>query len=47
MVPYFAGPRRSNTVYRGYRLPYEWIPQLATPVEVAVTPPLLENFTLQ
>lgn len=28
-----------NDVYRGYRLPYEWIPQLDQPDEVAVTPP--------
>ena len=28
-----------NDVYRGYRLPYDWIPQLDQPVEVAVTPP--------
>jgi hypothetical protein len=26
-------------VYRAYRLPYEWIPQLARPAEQAVTPP--------
>jgi hypothetical protein len=29
----------ANSVYRAYRLPYEWIPQLARPTERAVTPP--------
>jgi len=29
----------SNSVYRAYRLPYEWMPQLQKPVETAVTPP--------
>lgn len=28
-----------GTVYRGYRVPYDWIPQLAKPAEVAVKPP--------
>jgi hypothetical protein len=28
-----------NAVYRAYRLPYDWIPQLKRPVEQAVTPP--------
>jgi hypothetical protein len=31
--------RRSNGVYRAYRLPYEWIPQVPRPQEQAVTPP--------
>jgi arylsulfotransferase ASST len=46
MNPLFAGPRQSNDVYRAYRLPYEWIPQLARPAEKAVTPPALGNFAL-
>ena len=29
----------SNAVYRAYRVPYEWIPQLQKPAESAVTPP--------
>lgn len=33
------GGRRSNAVYRAYRLPYGWIPQIPPPREVAVTPP--------
>ncbi len=28
-----------STVYRAYRVPYEWIPQLAKPREIAVKPP--------
>lgn len=47
MVPYFSeGPRSSNSVYRAYRLPYDWIPQLERPVEKAVTPPALADFQL-
>lgn len=37
--PVFSGARGSNAVYRAYRLPYDWIPQLERPAEVAVTPP--------
>ena len=42
--PVFSGARRSNGVYRAYRIPYEWIPQLPVPDEVAVTPPSLVDF---
>ena len=28
-----------NNVYRAYRVPYDWVPQLAKPVEQAVVPP--------
>jgi hypothetical protein len=44
--PLFAGPRSSNDVYRAYRLPYDWIPQLARPAEQAVTPPAPGDFAL-
>jgi len=30
----------SNAVYRAYRVPYEWIPQLQKPAETTVTPPV-------
>jgi outer membrane protein assembly factor BamB len=40
------GPRPTNSVYRAYRLPYEWIPQLERREETAVTPPALEEFVL-
>jgi hypothetical protein len=46
MNPLFAGPRQSNDVYRAYRLPYEWIPQLTRPTEKAVAPPVLGNFSV-
>jgi len=42
--PLFTGPRASNSVYRAYRLPYTWIPQLARPLEKVVTPPPLGDF---
>lgn len=29
----------SESVYRAYRLPYDWIPQLAKPAGTAVKPP--------
>jgi len=35
-APVAGGPFPSPAVYRAYRLPYGWIPQLATPVEVAI-----------
>ena len=44
--PVFSGARGSNAVYRGYRLPYGWIPQLAAPDEIAVTPPEPGDFRL-
>ena len=47
MSPFFgAGRAASNAVYRAYRLPYDWIPQLARPQEHAVTPPALGDFKL-
>jgi hypothetical protein len=46
MYPQFAGANASNAVYRAYRLPYGWIPQLTRPVERRVTPPPLGDFRL-
>jgi hypothetical protein len=38
--PFFTtGPNRTNRVYRAYRLPYAWVPQLERPVERAVRAP--------
>lgn len=37
---------RSNSVYRAYRIPYEWLPQIAKPEERAVTPPPAGEFVL-
>jgi hypothetical protein len=45
VFPMFTtGARPTNSVYRAYRLPYEWIPQLARPKEQAVTPPAVGKF---
>ncbi|MBP2641000.1 MAG: hypothetical protein H6Q66_1951 [Firmicutes bacterium] len=34
--PYWGEKLNLNMVYRAYRLPYEWVPQLPTPTEVPV-----------
>jgi hypothetical protein len=44
MYPLFSGPNSANAVYRAYRIPYGWIPQLAQPTERRVTPPPLGEF---
>jgi hypothetical protein len=44
--PYFTQNGGTNRVYRGYRVPYEWIPQLARPVERAVIPPNVREFRI-
>ena len=35
------GANNQNSVYRAYRIPYSWIPQVATPRERRVVPPAL------
>jgi len=35
----FASGQTSSSVYRGYRIPYDWIPQIERPKEKAVTLP--------
>lgn len=49
MSPFFgtAGPRATNAVYRAYRVPYAWIPQIERPNERGVTPPALAGYKLQ
>ncbi len=42
--PLFTGAQPSNSVYRAYRVPYDWIPQLARPTERPVTPPAAGEF---
>lgn len=42
--PYFGNDNRSNSVYRAYRVPYEWVPQLDTPKEVAIEPVDVSTF---
>jgi hypothetical protein len=44
VYPEFTGARQSNSVYRAYRIPYDWIPQLEKPRETAVTPPERSTF---
>ena len=44
MYPQFSGANASNAVYRAYRVPYAWIPQLTIPKERRVTPPALGDF---
>ena len=45
--PYFSeGANRTNRVYRAYRLPYSWVPQLERPSERAVVPPDNRSFRL-
>lgn len=45
--PYNEGhPKVRTLLYRSYRVPYEWVPQLERPEEVSVTPPALEDFVL-
>jgi hypothetical protein len=44
MFPIFSGANQSNAVYRAYRVPYAWIPQLPVPAQRRVTPPPLGDF---
>ena len=46
MSPFFTQARTGNAVYRAYRLPYGWLPQLPVPAEQAVTPPALGEFRI-
>ncbi len=44
--PYFTQNGLTNRVYRAYRLPYDWIPQVEKPSERAVVPPNLRDFRI-
>jgi hypothetical protein len=46
MFPLFSGANQSNAVYRAYRLPYGWMPQLAVPAQIRVTPPAPGDFRI-
>jgi hypothetical protein len=39
VAPPGEGPRASNAVYRAYRIPYSWLPQVPAPRETPVTRP--------
>jgi hypothetical protein len=47
MYPLFGGANASNAVYRAYRVPYGWIPQLMVPTERRITPPAPGDFRVQ
>ena len=38
------GANNQNSIYRAYRIPYSWIPQLPAPAERKVTPPMPADF---
>lgn len=42
-----TGKGGTNSVYRAYRVPYSWIPQIPRPAERAVTPPKAEEFRVK
>ena len=44
--PYWGRLFRMNMVYRAYRAPYDWIPQLDRPEEKAILPPDLTTFRI-
>ncbi|NIV18530.1 MAG: hypothetical protein GWN47_09035 [Woeseiaceae bacterium] len=46
--PFFEEERPTrNTIYRAFRIPYEWIPQLdSRPEERPVVPPNLSEFRI-
>jgi hypothetical protein len=44
MYPLFSGANASNAVYRAYRIPYAWIPQITRPAERRVAAPALGDF---
>lgn len=41
---YMMGKFPNNSIYRAYRVPYEWIPQLEKPQEVSVAPLDITSF---
>ena len=40
----FGGKFSNNMIYRAYRVPYEWIPQLEHPEEINIEPIDIETF---
>ena len=44
--PYWGKLMKMNMVYRAYRVPYEWIPQLDKPIEVAIEPVDVKTFRM-
>jgi len=44
--PHFGQSARFNMLYRAYRLPYEWVPQLEQPKEIPVEPVEVSTFRM-
>ncbi|RYD04907.1 hypothetical protein N752_12025 [Desulforamulus aquiferis] len=44
--PYWGKEFKLNMVYRAYRLPYDWVPQLEKPQEVAIEPVDVTTFRM-
>ena len=42
--PYWGEQFRLNMIYRAYRVPYDWVPQLPKPEEVAIAPIDVNDF---
>lgn len=40
----YINPDERNAIYRAYRIPYDWVPQLTEPEEKAITPPANGEF---
>jgi hypothetical protein len=40
----YINPDARNSIYRAYRVPYDWVPQLPGPEEKAITPPANGEF---
>ncbi len=46
LATYWGKQMKMNMVYRAYRVPYEWIPQLDKPEEVAIEPVDVTTFRM-
>ena len=44
--PFTGSDPNTRRIYRAYRVPYEWVPQLERPRERSVTPPVLSQFRI-
>jgi len=44
--PFFSKKMKLNHVYRAYRVPYSWVPQVSRPKETPIVPPDNSNFRI-
>ena len=44
--PYWGKQMKINMIYRAYRVPYEWVPQLEKPDEIAIDPVDVTTFRM-